>query len=125
MAVGDPLPPLTRHELPESDLAHRREVARRLDGVVKRGTVEWVTEFTLATGTTSTTVTDERVSSDSQISLHPLTPEAAALLGKVWIQASGLVPGTAWSASPVGQFTVNHPNLSGGVVATFRSSCKG
>lgn len=125
MAVTDAKPALGRHELPAADLAHKREVGRRLDAVVKRGAVEWVSEFTLDTGTTSTVVTDERVTTDSQISLHPLTAEAAALLGKVWIGTADLVPGTAFTASPVGQFTVHHPNLTSGVVATFRSSCKG
>jgi hypothetical protein len=49
MAVTDAKPGLGRHELPESDLAHKREVSRRLDSVIKRGAVEWVSEFTLAT----------------------------------------------------------------------------
>lgn len=125
MAVTDPKSALGRHELPESDLAHRREVARRLEAVVKRGGVEWVSEVTLATGATTTTFTDERTSTDSQVSLHPMTPEAAALVGKVWIGAADLVPGVPWGATQVGQITINHPNLTAGVVATFRSSTKG
>ena len=125
MPVTDAKPGLGRHELPENDLSHKREVGRRLDAVIKRGSVEWVGEFTLATGATSTTITDERVSTDSQISLMPVTPEAAALLGKVWIETAGLIPGTAWTATKIGTFVVKHPNLLSGVVATFRSCCKG
>ena len=125
MAVTDPKPSLGRHELPESDLGHKREIGRRFDAVVKRASVEWNSEFTLTTGATSTTISDERVTTDSQISLQPLTPEAAALLPVVWIEKAGLTPGTAWSGSQIGSFVVKHPNLLAGVVAMFRSCCKG
>lgn len=127
MAVTDAKPPLSRHELPgpDADLSHKREIARRLDSVIKGGAVEWISEVTLATGATSTTVTDERVSTDSQISLHPLTAEAAALLPVCWIGAADLEPGTPWGATQVGRFTIRHPNLAGGVVATFRCCTKG
>lgn len=125
MAVGDPKPGMAWHEGSDSDTAHRREVRQRFQDMVTKGSVQWVNEFTLATGATSTTVNDPRVTTDSQISLMPLTPEAAALQGKVYIAAAGLTPGTESSSSRVGQFVVTHPNLLAGVVATFRSSCKG
>jgi hypothetical protein len=118
-------PTLTRQELP--DIVHKREVARKIDAVVNRGAVNWVAEGTLSAGAGATTTTFEHdaVTTDSQISLHALTPEAAALLGKCWITLADLVPGVAWSGSEVGKFTVRHPALLSGVVATFRFSIKG
>lgn len=125
MAVGDAKPGMAWHEGDGTEKAHRREVRQRFLDMHAKGSVQWISEFTLATGATSTTVPDSRVTTDSQISLHPMTPEAAALVGKVYIAAAGLTPGTESSTSRVGQFVVTHPNLTAGVVATFRSSCKG
>lgn len=127
--MAEPAPTIGTREQPDaqSDLAHKREVKRGLEGIVQAGRVQWVTEFTLVAdgATTSTTVTDERVNTGSQISLHPMTPEAAAILDLVWIAASDLVPGAAWTATRVGAFTVNHPPINVGEVVTFRSSTKG
>jgi hypothetical protein len=107
--------PFLRAERPEEDLAFKREVGRRIDAIVNGDGVNWVQEFTLATGATSTTVTDNRITSEGQISLQPVTPEAAALVGKCYIATI-----TAGSS-----FVVSHPPLDVGVVATFRSSTKG
>lgn len=120
-------PSLPLRELPgeEQDLGHKRGVKRGLASITRGGQVNWVVEGTLATGATSTTFTLDSVTSKSQVSMHPLTPEAAAIQPKCWITAAGLVPGTAFTTSSVGQFTVQHPALLGGVVATFRFSVKG
>lgn len=127
--MAEPAPTIRTREQPDaqSDLAHKREVKRGLDGVIQAGRVQWVTEFTLVADgvTTSTTVSDERVNTGSQISLHPMTPEAAAILGLVWIAAPDLVPGAAWTATQVGTFAVNHPPINIGEVVRFRSSTKG
>jgi hypothetical protein len=109
----------------EATLAHKRGVKRALANIARDGKVNWVLEGTLVTGTTSTVFTSDSVSTKAQISISPVTPEAAALLGKVWIPSATLVPGNAFSGSPVGKFTVQHPNLLPGVVATFRFCVKG
>lgn len=125
--MADPKPTLLRLERPESDLASKRDIARKLDAVISRGAVDWTGEVTLTAdgASTSTTVTDERITTDSQLSLQPTTPEAAALVGKVWIDPANITPGTAWSGSEIGTLTVSHPPLVVGVVATFRICIKG
>lgn len=107
---------------PTADLAHKREMRRRFQDLASgAGASAWMVSFTLdATGATSTTVSSASVTDGSQISLSPLTEEAACLVGKVWI--SGQVPNTDMA---VGSFTVSHPALLGGVAAIFRGSVKG
>ncbi|HKV13343.1 MAG TPA: hypothetical protein VJ725_34700 [Thermoanaerobaculia bacterium] len=127
--MAEPTPTIGTREQPDqqSDLAHKREVKRGMEGIVQSGRVQWVSEFTLTAdgATTTTVVVDDRVNSKSQISLHPMTPEAAAVLPLVWIAAGGLIPGAAWTSTQVGTFTVNHPPINVGEVVTFRSSTKG
>lgn len=116
------VPAMARLELPEQDLPHKREVARRLDGIARRGQVGWTSTVTLiADGTsTTTTVKSELLSSTSQISFSPRTPEAAALLGKVSV---GTI--TPETGGTVGSAVIQHPSLLVGVVATFTLSIHG
>lgn len=104
-------------------LVHGRELRKRADEIVT-GKVNWCGDFTLADGANNTVVEDDRVTSDSEISLQPLTADAASIIGKIHIDTTDLAPGTAWAANPVGRFTVRHP-----IVSTenfkFRYSIKG
>lgn len=125
--MADPKPALTRQELPNNDLSFRREVGRRIDGIQIRGDVQWCQQVTLTAdgAATTTSVTCELVTTTSQVSFQPMTPEAATLLGKIWITAADYVPGTAYTASIIGRLTINHPALVVGQVATLRISVKG
>jgi hypothetical protein len=109
--------------LREKLLLHAREIRKRLDEVIA-GKVNWGGDFTLGSAATSTVVEDDRVSPDSEISLHALTADAASLLGKMHIDTTDLTPGTAYSASPIGRFTVRHP-IVGTSNFKFRYSIKG
>ena len=105
-------------------IVHTRELRKRLDEVIY-GKVNWMGDFTLTDGgATTTVVSDDRVTSDCEISLHPLTANAASILGKVFVRLADLAPGTAWAASPVGQFTVQHPILAAADFS-YRYSIKG
>jgi len=105
-----------------ADLAHKRSVRRQLqDFAAGPGATSWVVEFALdATGATTTSVPSAAVTSSCQVSLAPMTAEAAALITKVWI--SGLVPNTDMV---VGSFIWTPPAVLAGVVATYRASVKG
>lgn len=118
------LPRHERYEEPVADLAHKRAVGRAVSAFATGGGASgWVVEFTLLdSGATSTGVMAAGVSTACQISLSPLTPEAAASMGMVWVDASLLVPNTDQQQ---GSFTVQHPAILAGVVATFRASVKG
>lgn len=108
---------------PTADLAHKKEVARHLSRFASgAGASGWVVEFTLLTGATSTPVTAFGLTGSSEISLSPLTAQAAALLGKTWVDTATFVPN---SDRQVGSFSIQHPALLAGVVATFRGSVKG
>lgn len=104
------------------DAHDERELRGVVAGVV-RGRVNWVGELELTAdgSATETVVEDDRVTEDSEISLSPLTADAAALLGKVFV--SSLEPGVPW-ANPVGRFTVDHPKLAVENYS-FRYSIKG
>lgn len=118
--------PLQRRELPDdlSDIAHKKRVAGAIDAI-SRGAVNWVVEFTLATGVGSTTVKATGLTVNSQVSLQALDANAAALLPQVYIPLATMTPGNASSGQQVGQFVVNHPPLTGGTVASYRASVKG
>ena len=125
MAEARILPRHERFAEPPADLAHKRAVGRASAAFAGGGGASgWVVEFTLGAGAgaTSTTVTASGVSGLCQVSLEPLTAQAAALLGKVWVPSASLVPN---SDLVVGSFTVQHPALLAGVTATFRASVKG
>lgn len=108
----------------KTELAHRRLQRRRVNEVLV-GKVNWNGVFTLTDGgATATVVQDERVTPDCEISLHPLTANAASLVGKVFIPLATLLEGTAYRADPVGRFTVQHPIVAA-VDFTFRYSIKG
>lgn len=106
------------------EMTFRREVARRLADFLV-GRVNWVLVFTLATGVTTTVVPADTITPNCEVSLDPLTPEAAALMGKVWATAANRVPGSPSDPTQIGQLTLNHPVILGGVVATYRASVKG
>jgi hypothetical protein len=107
-----------------ADIAHKRGVARVLAAFGTGRVSSWVVEFTLGAGAgaTTTTVAGFGLTATSQISLEPITAQAAALLGKVWVPNATLTPATDQA---VGSFTVQHPALLAGVTATFRASVKG
>jgi hypothetical protein len=124
--MPDPRPPLLRHEAPETDLAHKREVARRVDEIQQQGRVSWTGDVTLATTpATSTEVKWDSVITDSQITLQPLSAEAAALAPLVWIDPAGIQPALPWTGVTVSKFTIYHPKIDAGVVATLRYCVKG
>lgn len=108
----------------KSGEVQRRLLARTVKGILN-GSVNWTGELTLtADGATElTTEKDDNVTPDSQVSLIAMTPEAAALVGKVWLAT--LTPGTQWSGKQTGEFILKHPPLTAGVVARFRYSLKG
>lgn len=107
----------------QTAMLHAREIRKRTDEIVA-GKVNWGGDFTLEASANNTVVSDGRVTQDSEISLHPLTADAASLINKVHIDTTDLTPGTTWGATPVGQFTVRHA-----IVATtnfkYRYSIKG
>lgn len=115
-----------RRELPEDalDLAHKKQVNKTLSALAD-GAVNWVVEFALATGSPTTVVQAVNLTVDSQISLQPLNANAAALLTDIYIDLPNMIPGTAWSGQQTGSFTVNHPLLVVGTVASYRASVKG
>jgi hypothetical protein len=86
--------------------------------------VNWVGEVTLEDGVNSTVVADERVTPDCEVSLMPLTANAAALLGKLYIPTATLLEGTAYRPNPVGSFTIQHPIVAS-VDYSYRYSIKG
>jgi len=88
---------------------HAREIRKKLDDALY-GKVNWVGSFTLVSDgvTTAVVVQDDRVTSDCEISLMPLTANAAKQMPGLWIPLATLAPGTPWAANPVGQFTVNY-----------------
>jgi hypothetical protein len=106
------------------DRRHKRIANRALDDL-QNGRVNWVLAVTLATGASSTTVAADSITATCQVSLDALTPEAAALRGKVWVTAAGRQPGSPSAPTQTGRLTFNHPVLNSGVVATFRCSVKG
>jgi hypothetical protein len=106
------------------DRQHKRAVNADLDDI-KSGRVNWVLIVTLATGATTTQVAADSVTPSCQVSMDATTPEAAALLGKVWLTFAGRQPGTPWGSTQTGRLIFSHPVLRSGVVATFRCSVKG
>lgn len=98
--------------------------SRKRDDAVLSGKVNWVGDFTLAAGVAFTVVVDDRVTSDCEISLQPLTADAASIAGKVYVGVANLTPGTSWAANPVGRFSVQHPIVSTDQFQ-FRYSIKG
>jgi hypothetical protein len=106
-------------------LGHNREIRKRLDEVIA-GKVNWVGDVTLRSGAAdiTTVVSDDRVTPDCEISLMPLTANAASLVGKVYVRTADLGPANTWTPQPVGQFTVNHPILAANDFS-FRYSIKG
>lgn len=103
------------------DLAFKRELSRRLDGVV-RGQVNWVGEVTLEQGALGTTIEDDRITENSQVSLTPLTFEASSVAGRCWVYA--VRPGTPWTPNRIGEFVIVHPAPSN-TNCKFRYSVKG
>lgn len=102
-------------------VSQARELARRLELAV-RGGVNWVGEFTLGQGHAGTVVDDDRLTENSQVSLTPLTFEAAVVSGRCHVLA--LRPGVPWAPNKVGWFLVLHPAVSN-ANAKFRYSVKG
>ena len=90
------------------------------------GKVNWIGTVTLRYGASdiTTVVSDDRVTSDCEISLMPLTANAASMLVKVYIGTADLAPGVPWAANVVGQFTINHPILTDDDFS-YRYSIKG
>lgn len=125
--MADPMPTLAIHETEKADLPFKREVKRRLDAIDEGHVAAWTFEGTLtADGAATTTLFQhDGITSTSQVSLHPLTADAASLLDKIWIGGADLEPALPWNALEISQLTVNHPALAVGTVATLRFSCKG
>lgn len=108
-----------------ADIAHKKSVRRAFSTFAGGGGASgWVVEFTLSAGAgaTSTKVAAASASPTCQVSLEPITPEAAALLGKVWVPSASLVSNSDLTG---GSFTVQHPAILAGVTAKYRASVKG
>lgn len=110
--------PRGRRLAPQELRQHRDKWLAQQEAASRKKVVEGT--LTADGAATSTTFALDGLTADSQISLHPLTPEAAALLGKCWIGKEDLVPGTSSSEPQAGRFTVKHPALHSDVVASFR-----
>lgn len=104
-----------------NDLGHTRETSRKLEGIQDLGRVNWCGDLTIATAANTTTVVDDRVTQNCEISLHPKNANAASLLPRLVVKT--LSPGTPWAANKVGQFVLEHPIVSG--TYSFRYSIKG
>jgi hypothetical protein len=100
-----PFDAATRAEASD-DLAQKREIVRRIDGVI-RGRVNWVGEVTLVEDALGTTVEDDRINENSQVSLTPLNFEAASVAGRCFVSA--VRPGTLWTPNRIGEFLIVHP----------------
>lgn len=110
--------------LAQTFTAHAREIRKKLDDALY-GKVNWVGEFSLTNDgiTTTLTVQDDRVTSDCEISLMPLSQNAAAMIPQMWIGLADLTPAIRTTAL-VGQFTVNYPATLDADL-DFRYSIKG
>jgi hypothetical protein len=84
--------------------------------------VNWVGEVTLEQGALGTTVEDDRVTENSQISLTALTIEASTLAGRCYVVA--VRPGVPWNPNKIGEFVVVHPAPTN-TNCKLRYSCKG
>jgi hypothetical protein len=123
-------PPVSRREVVaredetgEAQFLHNRELRKRVQDIATSGHVEWVGALTLDIGPAFTTVSDDRVTPDCEISLQPLDAVAAAILPKLSVAVADLLPGTAYSANPVGSFIIRHPIVAG--TCSYRYSIKG
>lgn len=103
------------------DLAQKREINRRIDEVV-RGKVNWVGEVTLVQGALGTTIEDDRITENSQVSLTPLTFEASVVASRCFVAA--VRAGTPWAPNRIGEFLIVHPAPSNNL-CHFRFSVKG
>lgn len=115
-----PHDPTVRAETSD-DLAQKRGILRRLEAIT-RGAVNWVGEVTLEEEALGTTVEDDRITENSQISLTPLTFEASSVAPYCWIYA--VRPGTPWTPNRIGEFVIIHPAPSNDQ-CRFRYSVKG
>lgn len=82
---------------------------RRQDDKLK-GWLNATGEFTIASATGITTVSDDRVTPDSSISFQPTEAEGQAMLPKIFVQI--LRPGWAGKTAggtTVGDFVLEHP----------------
>lgn len=102
-------------------LGHTRETARKLEGLQDKGRVNWCGDFTITAAANTTTVVDDRVTENCEISLHPKDANAASLLPRLVVKT--LTPGTPWAAAALGRFVLEHPIVSG--TYGFRYSIKG
>ena len=94
--VGFPLAPETN----TNELEHRRTIAK-VANLAMKGKINALTQVTLAAGVATTTLTDERISSQSFIGLSPLTANAAAALATTYFPQA-----TQFN----GQTVINHAN---------------
>lgn len=88
------------------DLAQKRAVNRAIDEI-RRGSVNWVGEVTLEQGALGTTVVDDRITENSQVSLTALTFEASSIVSRCFVVA--VRPGTPWNPNRIGEFVIVHP----------------
>ena len=105
----------------QDDLAQKRSILRRIEQIT-RGGVNWVGEVTLVEEASGTTVQDDRITENSQISLTPLTIEAAAIASSCYVQV--VRPGVPWAANRIGEFVIRHPAPKDSS-CLFRYSVKG
>jgi len=96
------------------DLAQKRALNRVVDEM-RRGAVNWVGEVTLEQGALGTTVVDDRITENSQVSLTALTFEAASIIGRCFVVE--VRPGTPWNPNRIGEFVIVHP-------APYNSNCR-
>lgn len=112
-----------RYDQPDRETL--RQVADDTDRL-REGEVNWLGEFTIAAATTSTTVTDDRVRDNSQISFTPMDLAAAGLATTLRLvtlnEGRKQEHGDGSAGQAVGNFVLNHaaPNVN----ALFRYSIK-
>lgn len=87
-----------------NDVEHKRRVARTVN-LLLQGKLNAVTTVTLTANTTTTTITDARITSSSFIGFMPKTANAAAALANLYVSAQMGSNGTV-----AGSATLTHAN---------------
>ena len=94
-------------EVGANDVEHRRKLARGINTLLK-GKMNAVTSITLQPNSATTTLTDERITSNSFIGFMPTSASAAIANPTIWV--SGRKP--ADLVGTKGTATINHANTA-------------
>ena len=91
--------PLVQETMP-NEVEHRRQLAQGVNGA-RQGKLNAVTQITLTASSTTTTLTDARIGSTTGIFFSPLTADAAAAIGGLYV-----------SSQQKGQATLTHASTA-------------